>query len=287
MKTFKISSTTNLYSCEEKGTAEYVKKEIAFQKEHGFDAIDLNLCSVDYLAEDWQKNIEGMIEAANAQGMRFEMCHLPFIQAGAKLEGEAYEIFRIRKMRAIEAAKMVGAGYAVMHPNGTTLPQKNYDEKEQFEFVMKYLSPFAEYASKLGVNVVVENMRVYPSIVASRRYAQTPEELCRIADALGIGVCWDFGHANISGLRQSEALAYVGKRLKVLHINDNFGIGDDHVPPFVGNVDWKDAMHGLALVGFDGVLNFEISTQKIPNELRPALAKYLVSSAKTLMSYIK
>lgn len=287
MKTFKISSTTNLYSCEEKGTAEYVKKEIAFQKEHGFDAIDLNLCSVDYLAEDWQKNIEGMIEAANVQGMRFEMCHLPFIQAGAKLEGEAYEIFRIRKMRAIEAAKMVGARYAVMHPNAATKVQKTYDRKAEYDSVMQYLSPFAEHAAKLGVDLVVENMRVIPTAVASHRYSQTPDELCDVADALGIGICWDFGHANISGLRQSEALAYVGQRLKVLHINDNFGIGDDHVPPFIGNVDWKDAMHGLALVGFDGVLNFEISTKKIPNELRCELAKYLVSSAKILMSYIK
>ena len=283
----KISSTTNLYSNEKKGTAEYVKKEIAFQKEQGFDAIDLDLCSVDYLAEDWQKNIEEMAEAASAQGMKFEICHLPFIQAGAKLEGEAYEIFKTRKMRAIEAAKTVGAGYAVMHPNAATKIQKTYDRKAEYDSVMQYLSPFADYSARLGVNLVVENMRVIPTAVASHRYSQSPDELCDVADALGIGVCWDFGHANISGLRQSEALDYVGKRLKVLHINDNFGIGDDHVPPFIGNIDWEDAMHGLSLVGFDGLMNFGISTGKIPNELRPALAKYLIDTAKILQTYIK
>ena len=286
MKQFRISSTTNLHANRDGDVSKYIKDEIAFQKEAGFDAIDLNLCSMDFLSDGWQDVIEGMIEAAKEQGMSLELCHLPFIQAGAKLEGEAYEIFKTRKMRAIEAAKMIGAKYAVMHPNGPTVPQKTFNRKEQFDSAMQYLSPFAEHAAKLGVNVVVENMRVIHTFVASHRYAQTPDELCDIADALGIGCCWDFGHANISGIKQSEGLSYVGKRLRVLHINDNFGIGDDHVPPFVGNVDWTDAMHGLHEVGFDGLLNFEIATGRIPTELRPALAKYLVDCAEILESYV-
>ena len=130
-------------------------------------------------------------------------------------------------------------------------------------------------------------MRVIPTFVASHRYAQMPDELCDVADALGIGCCWDFGHANISGIKQSEGLAYVGKRLKVLHINDNFGIGDDHVPPFIGNIDWKDAMRGMYEIGFDGLLNFEVATAKIPTELRRETAKYLVGAAEVLKSYIK
>ncbi len=287
MKEFRISSTTNLHAKSEGDISKYIKDEIVFQKEAGFDAIDMSLCSIDFLNDNWKNVIEDVIEAAKEQGMRFEICHLPYIQAGAKLEGEAYEIFKTRKMRAIEAAKTVGVKYAVMHPNAPTVPQKTFNRKEQFDSVMQYLSPFAEHAAKLGVNVVVENMRVIPTFVASHRYAQTPDELCDVADALGIGVCWDFGHANISGIKQSEGLAYVGNRLKVLHINDNFGIGDDHVPPFVGNIDWKDAMHGIHEIGFDGLLNFEIATGKIPTELRPALAKYLVDTAEILKSYIK
>lgn len=287
MEKFRISSTTNLHANRDGDVSKYIKDEIAFQKETGFDAIDLNLCSMDFLSDGWQDIIEGMVEDAKEQGMRFEICHLPYIQAGAKLEGEEYERFKTRKLRAIEAAKMIGVNYAVMHPNAPTVPQKTFNRKEQFDSVMEYLSPFAEHAAKLGVNVVVENMRVIHSFVVSHRYGQTPDELCDVADALGIGCCWDFGHANISGIKQSEGLAYVGDRLKVLHINDNFGVGDDHVPPFVGNVDWKDAMHGLSLIGYDGLLNFEIATKRMPDEVRPALAKYLVDSAKILESYIK
>ena len=85
---------------------------------------------------------------------------------------------------------------------------------------------------------------------------------------------------------QSEALAYVGKRLKVLHVNDNLGADDDHIAPFMGNVDWVDAMYGLALAGFDGPLNYEVGASRIPTELRSDLAKYLVDAADKLMEYI-
>ena len=106
-----------------------------------------------------------------------------------------------------------------------------------------------------GYGIFIENML---------NAAQMPEELCDVADTLGIGICWDFGHANISGVKQSKGLAYVGKRLKVLHVNDNFAGDDIHILPFTGNVDWRDAMHGLALSEFDGLRkNEEIIFQKL------------------------
>jgi sugar phosphate isomerase/epimerase len=73
----------------------------------------------------------------------------------------------------------------------------------------------------------------------------------------------------------------------VIHVNDNAAIDDEHIPPFTGTVDWKDAMHGLALAEFDGLLNFEISTKNVPASLRPAFASYLRSAADELMSYIE
>ena len=44
---------------------------------------------------------------------------------------------------------------------------------------------------------------------------------------------------------------------------------------------------GLALTGFDGLINFEISTGRIPASARPAFAQYLISVAHELMTYIE
>jgi len=205
---------------------------------------------------------------------------------GAKSE-EYLNLFSEKMHRAIDAAAFMGVEYAVLHPNAGTLPMKKYNRAEQFDNVVKHLAPFAEHAVKVGVNIVVENMRVIPTFVVSHRYCQSPDELCDVADALGIGVCWDFGHANISGVKQSEGLAYVGKRLKVIHINDNAAVDDEHILPFTGNIDWRDAMHGLALAEYEGVFNFELSTSKLPASVRKAYAGYVVDAANELMSYIE
>ena len=52
-------------------------------------------------------------------------------------------------------------------------------------------------------------------------------------------------------------------------------------------MDWKDAMHGLALAKFDGLLNFELSTGRLPASMRKAYAAYVIDAAKELMSYIE
>ncbi len=88
-------------------------------------------------------------------------------------------------------------------------------------------------------------------------------------------------------MKQSEALAHIGKRLKVIHVNDNAAIDDEHLLPFEGNVDWRDAMHGLALAEFDGLFNFELSTGKLTASVRPAFAAYMLAAARVLMSYIE
>lgn len=267
--------------------SEYIRSGLDFYKKMGFEAADFGMGMLDLLGDSWRGDVERAIADSNEVGIKFEVCHLPFIGGGGIKDEEFYKQFDMKMHNAIDAAVLLGASYAVLHPNAPTVPLKSFDKTQQYDTVMKHLSPYAEHAAKVGLNIVVENMRVIPGMRLSHRYCQTPEELCELADALGIGVCWDFGHANISGLKQSEALAYVGKRLKVIHVNDNGGIDDDHVAPFMGNVDWRDAMHGLALAEFDGLFNYEIATGRLPASVRESFAAYLIDSANELMTYIK
>ena len=253
----------------------------------GFDAIDLSINNLlKGHNDDYPAIVERALEDAAEQGMRFELCHLPF---GAKVGVPQSELapFNDRMHKMIDAAALLGVDYAVLHPNTGTVRAISFDKTKEYDSVMSHLAPFAEHAQRVGVKLAVENMRPVPESYMVHRYCQDPDELCTVADALGIGICWDFGHANIAGLKQSEALAYVGARLKVLHVNDNFGEDDIHLPPFVGNIDWHDAMSGLAKVGFTGLFNYEIATKRIPDEMRESFARYLVDASKTLRSYIR
>ncbi len=283
MKKLRISSTINLHGTLQGDAVQFACDGLAFHKKIGFDAADFPTTLVARMEENWESGIDE-IKAASAEiGIRFEVCHLPY---GVKIGGTPEEAapFNESMHRAIDAAKRLGVDYAVLHPNTTTVPLENFDRQAQYDSVMEHLSPFAEHAAKIGLHIVVENMRQVPKHYPVHRYCGTPEELCEIADALGLGVCWDFGHAHINGLCQSEALAYVGKRLKVLHINDNFAWGDDHVPPFCGTVNWADAMKGLSAIGFDGLLNYEITARRVPDTARESFARYLYDAAEALLS---
>lgn len=287
MKSLRISSAFNLHSYSKENFSEYIKFGLQFYKDSGFDAADFNTALLDLSSDVCKTQVEEILRISDDVGLHFEICHLPFIGGGGAKTEEYMVQFNEKMHRAIDSAAALGVKYAVMHPNATTLPMKKYNRAEQFDSVMSHLSPFADHAARVGLDVVVENMRVIPGMTLSHRFCQSPDELCDVADALGIGVCWDFGHANISGIKQSEGLAYVGKRLKVIHVNDNEAIDDQHILPFTGNIDWRDAMHGLALTEFNGLFNFELSTGRLPAALRKAYAAYVLAAARELVSYIE
>ena len=287
MKELKISTGLGIHALPKENISDFIRAALQAHKDAGFEAADFGMGLLDLSADGWQPIAEQAVIDSKEIGIPFSVCHLPFMPTGVLKDSEQFQRFNEKLMRALEAAVVVGSEYAVLHPNTTTLPIKQYSRKEQFDQVMEHLSPVVERANQLGVSVVVENMRLVPRMCPTHRFCQYPDELCEVADALGIGVCWDFGHANVSGVRQSEGLAYIGKRLKVIHVNDNVGVDDDHVLPFMGNIDWRDAMHGLALAEFEGVFNFELSAGKAPAAMRKTYIQYVIDSANVLMSYIE
>ena len=286
MKKLRISSSFNLHSYPKDNLNEYVREGFRFYTEMGLEAIDFGTTLLDLSSDAWRPQAEDILKASEEFGIRCEMGHLPFL-GGMSKDESFMEDFKNRVHRAIDASAFLGIEYAVLHPNAANMPMRSYDPKAQYDAVMNLLAPFAEHASRVGLNLVLENMRVVPGLMHVHRFGQSPDEICDVADALGMGICWDFGHANISGLKQSEALAYVGKRLKVIHINDNGGIEDEHILPFTGNVDWRDAMHGLALADYNGLFNFELTLTRVPAAMRKAYTAYVIAAAQELMSYIE
>lgn len=282
MKSFLLCSGLNLHAGALDDPMEYIAQGLALHKRVGMEAADFPMGKLlDAMGENWQPAIEASKDLADREGIPFRLCHLPFgVKLGDPEEKVANMSRRIHK--AIDAARLLGVDFAVLHPNTTTVPLSEFDPVAHYDGVMAHLAPFAEHAEKAGVRLCVENMRLVHESYPIHRYCGTPEELCTIADALGIGVCWDTGHAHINGLKQSEALAYVGKRLKMLHINDNFGGDDIHLAPFMGSADWADIMLGLQNIDYRGLLNFEVGTGRIPTDCRESFARYLAATGDQL-----
>ena len=59
-------------------------------------------------------------------------------------------------------------------------------------------------------------------------------------------------------LNQADSLRQIGTRLKALHINDNRGMQDDHVLPYLGHIEWAPVLKALKEIGYSGDFTYEI-----------------------------
>jgi sugar phosphate isomerase/epimerase len=76
-----------------------------------------------------------------------------------------------------------------------------------------------------------------------------------------VGACLDTGHANLAG-ELSTVIHKLSGHLKMLHINDNRGDRDAHLPPGEGVVDWPWIIAELKRCQFGGTLILELSSRE-------------------------
>ena len=44
----------------------------------------------------------------------------------------------------------------------------------------------------------------------------------------------------------------LGQNLKIMHLNDNYGIDDDHIMPYTGGINWSGFALALKEIGYKG-----------------------------------
>ena len=66
----------------------------------------------------------------------------------------------------------------------------------------------------------------------------------------------------------ADAVKTFGNKLKIMHVHDNSGRGDEHKHPYYGILDWKKYAAALRDIGFDGVFSLEtLPSTKLPDHL--------------------
>ena len=124
--------------------------------------------------------------------------------------------------------------------------------------------------------------RDYTDFVFLQGDGMDGREIITLADRLGIGICWDTGHGNISGQPQFDSITAIGERLRMVHLNDNHDEDDIHLAPFLGTIKWEKAMSALRKVGYKGSLNLEVACTRLPEALRESYAAYMGKAVREL-----
>ena len=158
-------------------------------------------------------------------------------------------------LRAVEAAALLGVHYVVIHPGPENADIPSREERVlRIENVCSVLDRVALRCSELGIQCVLENK--LPHLM----FGQSADLLWILTCLKGnrVGACLDTGHAYLAG--DLYPLVYkMAPHLRLLHVHDNKGHGDDHLPPGDGRIDWSTLLKELAAVNFTGAFILELA----------------------------
>jgi sugar phosphate isomerase/epimerase len=253
-----------------------------FLIDRGFDAIDVSIPSLlNQFGKDWRAKTEEFKKAIDDSGIIAISAHLPF---RAATKEQLHEDMLI----GLEIASMLGIKRGVIHPIGNGKEEDTPENRQKwFEKNIKYYNKYLPIAKEYGIQIVTENMRNPHWAQGCHRYASTADELIELADALGLEICWDFGHAHEAHLDHYTELKKIGKRLTMTHINDNWqGPSDEHLPPFYGTGDWAAACRGLREIGYSEPINFEVKFKQLPSRILPEAASLVRAIGELLLDMI-
>lgn len=243
----------------------------------GFNQIEV-CSSKGHLDYHSKREIEDAARMIGDFGMEALSFHAPFheeiditspdLQRRRQSE---YEIFK-----AAEAAAMLNARYFVFHPG----PEKSFEPPlherlQRMNNAVEVINNVYRKCEELQIQLAMENM--LPHLFCGS--TQDIMWLIGSVRELEPAVCLDTGHALLAG-GVSEMIHKVSTHLQIVHVNDNSGTGDDHLPPGQGKIDWHQFVLDLRAVSFSGVLILELSPGKYTE--KDDLLKLVLDSAHYL-----
>lgn len=258
-------------------------------KSAGYDGIDLNIACYSHGADTrpletdgWKQWADRVKQASEELEIPIEQAHAPFLNPCPEHELSDWE--KEMNERTLYCCELLRIPVIVYH---TWIVQegRSISSVASREKTLRTIRDFAIKYAAFGTKIAVENNVPYYN------YFSSPEDLISLVDEIdmpNVGICWDFGHGNLSKLDTGAALRKIGRRLIAVHANDNHAHGefDEHLLPFCGTVNWEDGMRALSDIGYKGNLTFEAIQfyPGMPEALVPEAMKFAEKTGRYLIS---
>lgn len=203
--------------------------------------------------------------------------------------------------KSFKFAHFMGIPYMVIHPWKL---QYEADKKKEFELNLEFFKSLIGIARENNVVVCLENLYGGQAGRIVEGPCADPDEAVYYLDTLNnmageerFAFCLDTGHMNLVGRDAYETIMKLGKRIRILHLHDNDGVGDLHQMPFTFNakgegnmgVDWEGVIRGLRDTGFEGTLSFETfpCMNSFPDRMKQAALNTIADIGRYLKSEIE
>lgn len=170
---------------------------------------------------------------------------------------------------SLNFAREIDASVVVVHPAPAILSmptgewcKQRYEslsvatEKsiQQERNLLRSLKDLADYAPDILLGV--ENL-IFP-----HELYKSPEEIKELLEKVNrtnVGFTFDVGHAQISGHNPADFINVLGDQVYHVHLHDNHGVIDEHLPLGEGIIDYVGIIQSLKQSNYLGVVNLEFS----------------------------
>ncbi len=189
------------------------------------------------------------VAAAHKYGLTVETLHASF--GGINeiwLEGSVGEKRFRALVDCIRSAAAMRVPTVIMHlSSGFTPPAISEVGLERFR-------KLCAEAERLGIQIAFENLR----------YVSYLRAIFENIDSPARKLCFDCGHENLYDGGYG-ILEEFGKNLAAVHLHDNFGVDDAHLPPFAGNINWQKLCKRLKDCGMTCPITLELKANGAPD----------------------
>lgn len=223
----------------------------------GFDYLELAMDPPEAHHETLRQ-LSADIRAALERHQMGLVCHLPTFISTADLTASIRQASRQELLSSIDVAARLGATKAVLHPScilgmGRHVPAL----AEQYD--LESLDQAVERAAGVNIDLCLENL--FPQLTPfgsieqwARRFRRHPQ----------LGLTLDIGHAHIGPDGMTRILTFIQRfasRLRHLHVSDNTGREDDHLPVGDGRIDFPAVAAALRRIGYQGGITLEVFSE--------------------------
>jgi sugar phosphate isomerase/epimerase len=217
----------------------YLRKKLGLFLERALDPeIYLNCRSLEKMPESEYVSLASLLEESG----RKTTIHGPFFDLSPGAVDPGFRALTLERMRvALERARLFRPDCVVFHPGYDPVRFGGHSHiwLKNSIATWKQLLPLAERMPSTWL--LLENI--------FERNPSTLAELLAKLPSPPFGFCLDTGHFQVfSELPLSEWFEALGPYLREVHLHDNSGRGDDHLPPGRGTIDFDDLFHRLSLL---------------------------------------
>lgn len=258
----------------EKNNVNNFKLGIKRLEDSKFNYANLNFFEIQELLDKdcYEEIFRDLIKFLKDSPLTFNIAHAPIHYPfffNTYYKRDDIDKLKNRILKSLDISKEIGVKGIVIHI-GTYLDEDyNYDMKKSIEHNIKYLEPFVEKAIKNNIIIAIENgTQMEKDDPLFKNTAPYIDELISIVDYYNskykkevLGICFEFGHANVGKLDMYNEILKIGSKLKITHIHDNYGT-DSHNQPFDGTVNWDSVRKALTDINFNGELTSEVRYKK-------------------------